>query len=147
MRTTARVVRRRRAGERYTRKRLGQLACDVDRHRSLTAWKRGFELAAAVHRAARRLPVEERFGLASQLRRAAASVPSNVAEGCARHGSGEFAHFLSISLGSLAEIDTLLALAGELGYLDTPTLKELTALRERASVAVFNLLRRMRGSR
>jgi four helix bundle protein len=82
----------------------------MNRHRSLTAWTRSHDLAVAIHRAARLLPPEERFELGSQLRRAATSVTANIAEGLARRGAREFSHFLSIALGSLAEIDALLAL-------------------------------------
>jgi four helix bundle protein len=119
----------------------------MNRHRALTAWKRGHDLALAIHRAVDQLPHEHRFEMGRQLRRAATSVPSNIAEGCARRGAGEFAHFLSISLGSLAEIDSLLALIRDLGYLDTMTLRGLEEMRERASIAVFTLSRRIRGSR
>ena len=118
----------------------------MDRHRSLTAWQHSHELAVAIHRAAARLPSVERFELGSQLRRAATSVPANIAEGCARHGSAEFAHGLSIALGSLGELDSLLALVRDLGYLDISTLDGLEQARERASKAVFALQRRLRGS-
>ncbi len=62
-------------------------------------------------------PPDERFGLALQMRRAAVSVPSNIAEGAARRSSKEFAHFLSIALGSLAELDTQMELATSLGFM------------------------------
>ncbi len=117
----------------------------MNRHRSLTAWQRGRDLAVAVHRAAKDLPACERYELGRQLRTAATSVPANIAEGSARHGAAEFAHFLSIPLGSLAELDTLLALSRELEYLDRATADRLDALRDRASAAVFVLLRRLRG--
>lgn len=117
----------------------------MDRHRSLPAWRHSHDLAVAIHRAAASLPAHQRFELGNQLRRAATSVPANISEGCARQGAGEFAHFLSIALGSLAEIDSLLALARELGCLDAPKADALEGLRVRATSAVFALLRRMRG--
>ncbi len=76
-------------------------------------------------------PSDERFGLALQMRRAAVSVPSNIAEGAARRSSKEFAHFLSIALESLAELDTQMELAIALGFLEQ-TCKTLEA---RADVA------------
>jgi four helix bundle protein len=118
----------------------------MNHHRTLLAWQRARELAVEVHRATARLPETERFELGSQLRRAAASVPANIAEGCARHGAAEFAHGVSIALGSLAELDTLLDLARELNYLDGETLNRLESLRDRASAATFTLQRRLRGS-
>ena len=118
----------------------------MNRHRTLHAWKCARELAVEIHRAAARLPATERFEMGSQLRRAAVSVPANIAEGCARHGAAEFAHGVSIALGSLAEVDTLLYLARELNYLDGETLDRLESLRDRASAATFTLQRRLRGS-
>jgi four helix bundle protein len=73
-------------------------------------------LAKQVYSLTRSFPDDERFGLISQMRRAAVSVPSNIAEGQARQGRKEFVQFLSHAEGSLAELDTQLALSRELGY-------------------------------
>jgi len=73
-------------------------------------------LAKQVYALTRAFPDDERFGLTAQMRRAVVSVPSNIAEGQARHGRREFVHFLSHAEGSLAELDTQLTLAVELGY-------------------------------
>ena len=62
-------------------------------------------------------PHEEKFGLVSQMRRAAVSIPSNLAEGHARSGGGEFKHFISIAMGSVAELETQVTLSTDLGYL------------------------------
>jgi len=85
-------------------------------YKDLLVWQKGMALAKLIYDLTRRFPADERFGLTSQLRRAAVSVPSNIAEGQARHGTGEFLQFLSHAEGSLAEIETQLLLAVDLGF-------------------------------
>jgi four helix bundle protein len=82
----------------------------------LLVWRKGIDLVKEIYRMTKPFPAEERFGLISQMRRAAVSVPSNIAEGQARRTTGEFVQFLSQAEGSLAELDTQLILAEELGY-------------------------------
>src|SRR5688500_13347770 len=82
------------------------------RFRDLQVWAEGVDLARAVYRFTRLLPREERFGLATQMRRAAVSVPSNIAEGSVR-SRRQFAHYLEIALGSLAELETQLTIAAD----------------------------------
>lgn len=85
--------------------------------RDLVAWRKGIELAKVVYQVTRRMPRDERFGLISQMRRAAVSVPCNIAEGNARHALGDYLQFLAIARGSLAELETQFVIAGELGML------------------------------
>lgn len=85
-------------------------------YKELIIWQKGMELAKAVYELTASFPSEEKFGLASQMRRAAVSVPSNIAEGRARHGRGEFLQFLSHASGSLAELETQLLLGENLRY-------------------------------
>jgi four helix bundle protein len=85
-------------------------------YKELLIWQKGMRLAKLVYQVTQSFPAEERYGLTSQLRRAAVSVPSNIAEGQARRGTSEFLHFLSITEGSLAELETQLLLAVELEY-------------------------------
>jgi len=85
-------------------------------HRDLDVWKRSTALVQEVYSLTRTFPPEEIYGLASQMRRAAVSVPSNIAEGAARDSEKDFLRFLSISLGSLAELETQLLIADNLGY-------------------------------
>lgn len=101
-------------------------------------------LAREMYRATAGFPATERYGLTSQIRRAGVSPAANIAEGFARTGPRETAHALSIALGSLAEVDTLLAIAGDLGYLSAEQLEPLEALRTRASQVTFGLLRKLR---
>jgi len=88
---------------------------EIRSYRDLLIWQKGMALARRVYAMTRDFPGDERFGLTAQVRRAAVSVPSNIAEGQARHGVREFVHFLSHAEGSLAELDTQLILAVELG--------------------------------
>ena len=85
-------------------------------YRSLRVWQRAMDLTLASYGVVARLPGVERYDLGSQIRRSAVSVPANIAEGYARDKPGEFLHHLAIAAGSLAELQTLLTLAGRLGY-------------------------------
>jgi len=85
--------------------------------RDLEVWKRAMDLVVKVYGVTVRFPAEERFGLVAQLRRAAVSVPSNIAEGHARGSRGDYRHHLSIAQGSVAEVVTQLEIARLLGYL------------------------------
>ncbi len=85
-------------------------------YKDLVVWQKGIELAKIVYRLTTKFPAEEKFGLVSQMRRAAISIPSNIAEGQARHTTGEFIQFISHAEGSVAELNTQLILAIELGF-------------------------------
>lgn len=86
-------------------------------HRELRVWQNAMSLVRDVYTVTKVFPIEEQFGLISQLRRAAVSVPSNIAEGAARTSKREFAQFLSVARGSLAEVETQILIAKDLGYL------------------------------
>jgi len=85
-------------------------------YRDLTVWQKAMDLVVAVYGLSRRLPAEERFGLMSQMQRASVSVPANIAEGYGRIHRGEYVHHLSIARGSLAELETHVAIAVRLEY-------------------------------
>ena len=85
--------------------------------RELTVWQKAVELTVEVYRLAKKLPKEELYHLSSQMRRAAVSIPSNIAEGQSRKSSKEFANFLSIAQGSKAELETQLLICNRLHYL------------------------------
>jgi len=97
-------------------------------YRELLVWQRAMELVPAAYAVARRLPAEERYALADQLRRAAISVPANVAEGQARQHRREFIQALMIARGSLAEVDTLLLISVRLGYASAERIRLAQAL-------------------
>ncbi len=88
----------------------------INSYRDLLVWQKGMVLAKQIYSLTCSFPPNESFGLTIQMRRAAVSVPSNIAEGQARHGRREFVQYLSHAKGSLAELDTQLTLAVELGY-------------------------------
>ncbi len=87
-------------------------------HYKLEAWKEAMVLVKTVYRVTQTFPKEELYGLTAQMRRAAVSVPGNLAEGAARSGQKEFAHFLSIARGSLSELETQLLISVDLGYVE-----------------------------
>lgn len=94
-------------------------------HQRLDVWNRAIEFIIALYRLTERFPKDEKFGLTSQLRRAAVSVAANIAEGAARKSYKEFLQFLSNSQGSASEIDTELLIAWRLGYLPEKDYKDL----------------------
>jgi len=94
-------------------------------HKQLEVWKNSIELVKEVYRLTAGFPREEIFGLTSQLRRSAVSVPANISEGSARIRVAEFIHFLRISFGSLSELETLLIISNELNYLSNEDFKVL----------------------
>jgi len=93
--------------------------------KELKVWEKAHQWVLEIYRATGSFPTEERFSLIPQLRRAAASVPANIAEGCGRGSDREFARFLSIAAGSACEAEYHLVLARDLGYLDEATHGEL----------------------
>ena len=99
----------------------------VHSYRDLVAWKRSMALVLEVYRLTQSFPKIETYGLTSQLRRAAVSVPSNIAEGQARLTTGEFKHFLGNARGSLKEVETQILISTDLGYLRTEECEKLLA--------------------
>lgn len=89
----------------------------VRSYRDLRAWQLGMDVVRHVYRSTALFPEVEKFGLVSQMRRAAVSVPSNITEGHARRSTREYCRFLEVALGSLAELETQILIANELGYL------------------------------
>jgi four helix bundle protein len=105
----------------------------VQRFTELKVWQRSHDLVLQIYRLTKSFPLEERYGLTSQLRRAALSVPTNRAEGSKRQSSAEYSRFLNVAEGSLAETEYLLMVSRDLGYLTEPVCKP--ALAESAEIA------------
>jgi four helix bundle protein len=92
-------------------------------YRDLIVWQKAIILAKTIYALTGAYPKEERFGLVAQMRRAAVSIPSNIAEGQARRTTGEFIHFISYAEGSLAELDAQIVLSVELGFAVAATIE------------------------
>lgn len=88
-------------------------------HKDLEAWKESINFVTKVYNVTNKFPKSEMFGLTNQIRRSVVSIPSNIAEGCARYSDKETARFLDIALGSVAELETQLIISKNLGYLST----------------------------
>ncbi len=113
----------------------------MQRFTDLLVWQRSHRLVLEVYRITQKFPPGERYGIVSQIRRAAASVPTNVAEGSKRQSGQEYARFLNIAEGSLVETEYLLMLSRDLGYL-TPNVSE-ASLEEISEIArMLNSLRK-----
>jgi four helix bundle protein len=95
-------------------------------HKKLTVWKRAVDFVVSIYGAAKRFPKPEEFGLSSQMKRAAVSLASNIAEGAARQSKKEFRQFLYIAQGSASEIDTQLEIALRLGYVTPDEMDKLS---------------------
>ncbi|HZZ77747.1 MAG TPA: four helix bundle protein [Gemmataceae bacterium] len=112
-------------------------------YRDLLVWQKGIRLAKEVYRLTRDFPADERFGLISQMRRAAISVPSNIAEGQARRTTKDFIQFIAIAEGSVAELDTQLELSYELGYCDRTTAAPIATILEELKKMLNSLRRKL----
>ena len=111
-------------------------------YRDLVAWQRGVDLVERIYRVTANWPREEIYGLTSQVRRAAASVPANIAEGQGRGSDKAFAHHLSIAFGSLCELETHLVVANRLAFIDVPTFDELIEQTTGVAKPLHGLIRR-----
>ena len=108
-------------------------------HKKLDVWKLSMRLSMTVYRLTASYPGEERFGLVSQMRRAAVSIPSNLAEGAARSSNNEFRNFLSIARSSLSELDTQLDLSQQLGFITVQSRSEIDTLLTRVDKMLYAL--------
>ncbi len=90
----------------------------MQNYKDLKVWEKAHLLALEIYKASKGFPKEEQFNITSQLRRASASIPTNIAEGCGKFSGKDFGNFLQISLGSANEVEYLILFSSELGFLD-----------------------------
>jgi four helix bundle protein len=113
-------------------------------YRDLIVWQKGMQLRRNVYTVVHRLPPEERFALGVQMRKASVSVPSNIAEGHARQIRRDYRQYLSMSRGSLAELETQLQVAWEENYVDDIEYRRNTSLADEVSRMLTTLIQRLR---
>ena len=113
-------------------------------HKKLDAWRTSIDMADKIYRLTSGFPVDEKFGLVAQMRRAAVSVPSNIAEGAARTSSAEFRHFVSIARGSLSELDTQLDICVRLNFSDAESREAFDPLLNRIDRLLYGLHKSLR---
>jgi four helix bundle protein len=110
-------------------------------HKDLNVWKKSMNLAVLIYRITNQFPKEESFGLTSQMRRAAVSIPSNIAEGHGRNSDKELIRFLFISLGSAAELETQILLSNKLDFLKEDSFNQLNELNNEVIKMLVALIR------
>ena len=115
----------------------------VRNFRDLEVWQLGKRIVIEVYAATKRFPGDELYGLIAQMRRAAVSCPSNIAEGFSRSHRKEYRQFLYVALGSCAELETQVEVSCELGYFDATTRTELIEMLQRESRMLTNLIKRL----
>ena len=108
--------------------------------RELIVWQRAMQLTVAVYRLTREFPREEQFGLTSQIRRSAVSIPSNIAEGQGRSSVGEFRQFLGIARGSTCEVQTQLEIARALNFGKSSSIDEAESLSNEVRMMLYGML-------
>lgn len=114
--------------------------------RTLEIWKNGIVIVKQIYQLSQKLPSQEKFGLRSQITRAAVSIPSNIAEGCSRNSEIEFKRFLEISIGSLFEIETQLIICEELNFLTSENLKDIFELLNKEARMINSLINKIKNS-
>jgi len=119
------------------------MGTEVRSYQDLRIWQRAMELVPQVYRLVSKLPTSEKYGLGDQIRRAAVSVPANIAEGHARRHTKEFLQHLSIARASLAELHTLLLIAERLGFLSRELLSQAEEAIVNLGMPLSGLIRRL----
>ena len=115
--------------------------------RDLKVWQKAHQLTLATYRATARFPADELYGMTSQMRRAAASIPANIAEGCCRSGDVEFARFLQIAMGSASELDYHCLLARDLELSGSETCNQLAGNVGEVKRMLASLIRKLKPQR
>ncbi len=115
----------------------------INSYRDLVVWQKAMQLSLEIYAVTKGFPAEERFGLTNQLRRAAVSVPSNIAEGYGRGSQADYLRFLRTARGSLAEIDTQMLIAEGLHFVDHERYQQVLALVNECGRILAGLIRRL----
>jgi four helix bundle protein len=113
----------------------------IESHKDLDVYKKSYQLALQIYRMTRRFPTEEKYGLTDQLRRAAVSIPSNIAEGYRRYTHTDYVRFLRIAFGSCGELDTQLDLCRDLDLIESTDHARLSALSSDVSKMLHRLIK------
>ena len=120
---------------------------EIRSYRDLEVWKKSMHLVLDVYRCTRSFPKEELYGLVLQIRRCAVSIPSNIAEGYGRYGTGEFVRFLQIATGSLCELHTQVEIAQNLHYLSDSLYEHLSVISGEIERMLNSLIRKLQEKR
>jgi len=115
----------------------------INHFRDLQIWEKGINLVKNIYSSTNNFPTSETYGLVSQMRRSAVSIPSNIAEGFKRYHNNEFRQFLYISLGSCAELETQLVIANELNYINYETRENIIEDINHVSRMIYNLIKKL----
>ena len=110
-------------------------------HKELDAWKKSIELVVDVYRIVSNFPIDEKYGLMSQIKRCVVFIPSNIAEGCARKSDKELLNFLYISLGSLSELETQVVISEKLTFVNSDTKDQLNNQMDEVGRLIMGLVR------
>lgn len=115
--------------------------------KQLEVWKKSHDLTLAIYKAASAFPQSELYGLTSQIRRASASIPANIAEGCGRYGDPELARFFQIAMGSASELEYHILLTKDLGFIDESTFEKLAKEIESIKKMLTSFIQKLRADR
>ena len=113
-------------------------------YKDLTVWQKAMDLTTEIYRLTQKLPKEELYGLTNQLRRAAVSIPSNIAEGNGRASTGDYVRFLIMARGSNAEVETQLLLSVRLDYLTQSDIEETLSLNDEIGKMLTAMIKKLR---
>ena len=116
---------------------------EIKTYQDLEVWQRAIELVKETYKLSKKLPKEEIYALSDQMRRAAVSILSNIAEGCGRSGSKDYPHFLSVALGSTYELQTQLILGEELGFFEIKENAQALELCDRVGMMLNKFIKRL----
>jgi four helix bundle protein len=115
----------------------------INSHKDLIVWQKGIQLCKVVYEATEKFPKSEIYGITSQMRRSAVSIPSNIAEGRSRNTTKDFIHFLSIALGSASELETQIEISKELSFLSEQKYIEINRLLSEVSKMIVGLMKKL----